>query len=127
MIHIALIFIGAGLGAVLRYGVSNAVHLTLGKQFPYGTLMVNLTGCFLMGLLFFLMADRFNHMNAELQSLLLIGLLGGYTTFSTFSIETLHLIENGQWAGAAANIVISALCCVAAAWLGMLIAKSVSA
>lgn len=115
-----LIFLGAGLGGVLRYWVSNWTYLLLGRQFPYGTLIVNISGCFLMGLLFILIMERFDGIGSELRALLLIGLLGGYTTFSSFSIETINLFESGNWLSAIMNIVLSAMLCVIAAWLGVI-------
>lgn len=115
-----LIFLGAGLGGVLRYWVANVVYLLLGRQFPYGTFIVNVSGCFLMGLLFILTAERFAHFGAPLRALLLIGVLGGYTTFSTFSIETINLIENGQWLSASLNILLSIVFCLGATWLGVM-------
>lgn len=115
-----LIFFGAGLGGVLRYWISNSVYSLLGRQFPYGTLIVNVSGCFLMGLLFVLTLERFDSIGSELRALLLIGLLGGYTTFSSFSIETINLFESGSWLSAVLNIFLSTSLCVVAAWLGVL-------
>lgn len=102
-----LIFIGAGLGGVLRFWISNGVYYFLGRQFPYGTLVVNTTGSFLMGILFVLLVERFNGSGPQLRSLLLIGFLGGYTTFSSFSIETLNLFESGAWVSGFLNILLS--------------------
>lgn len=115
-----LIFIGAGLGGVLRFWISNISYFFLGRQFPYGTLIVNVSGCFLMGLLFVLLLERFNGSGSQLRSLLLIGLLGGYTTFSSFSIETLNLFENGAFLSGATNILLSIMLCLAATWLGVI-------
>lgn len=120
MINTLLIFLGAGLGGVCRYWVSNGVYWLLGRQFPYGTLIVNATGCFLMGLLFVLILERLNGVGPQLRFLLLIGFLGGYTTFSTFSIETLNLYESGDWFGASLNIVLSVVSCIVLTWLGMI-------
>ena len=120
MINSALIFIGAGFGGVFRYWMSNGVYWLVGRQFPYGTLVVNVSGCFLMGLLFVLILERFDGVGPQLRSLLLIGLLGGYTTFSSFSIETLNLFENGAWMSAFLNIFLSVILCIAAAWLGLI-------
>jgi CrcB protein len=122
--NILLIFFGAGLGGVLRYWLSSGVHAIVGKEFPYGTLFVNVTGSLFMGILFVLIMDRFDGHGPQLRSLLLIGLLGGYTTFSSFSIETLHLIENGQWSSALMNVLLSTLLCIAAAWLGVIGARA---
>ena len=115
-----LIFLGAGLGGVFRYWVANATYFFSGRQFPYGTLVVNVTGCFLMGLLFTIISDRFDNMAPQLRSLLLIGVLGGYTTFSTLSIETLSLFENGEWFHAGLNLLLSILLCMLAVWVGVL-------
>ena len=120
MLNTLLIFLGAGFGGVSRYWVSNITYGFLGRQFPYGTLIVNVSGCFLMGLLFVLTLERFNSMGAPLRALLLIGLLGGYTTFSSFSIETVNLFENGAYLSAALNILCSVILCIAATWLGVL-------
>lgn len=119
MFNTLLIFLGAGVGGVLRYWISNATYLFLAKNFPYGTLIVNVSGCFLMGILFVVIFDRFAMLSMELRSLLLIGFLGGYTTFSSFSIETISLFENGQWLSALLNIFLSCVLCLWAAWMGV--------
>ena len=119
-----LIFIGAGFGGVLRYWVSNGVYFLLGRQFPYGTLVVNVSGCFLMGVLFVLTLERFDNIASQLRALLLIGLLGGYTTFSSFSIETINLFESGNWLSGLMNILLSTIICIAAAWLGVIGGRS---
>ena len=124
MNNLLLIFIGAGFGGVLRYWVSNGIYTLLGKQFPYGTLVVNVSGCFLMGLLFVLILERFNEVSSTLRALLLIGFLGGYTTFSSFSIETINLFENGEWFNATMNIVLSTVICIVATLLGVIGGRS---
>ena len=120
MINTLLIFLGAGLGGVFRFWISNSIYWILGRQFPYGTLVVNVSGCFLMGLLFIILLERFDGIGPQLRSFLLVGFLGGYTTFSSFSIETLNLFENGAWLAAAMNILLSVILCMAAAWLGVI-------
>ena len=120
MINTLLIFLGAGFGGVFRYWISNGVYWCVGREFPYGTLVVNVSGCFLMGFLFVLILERFNGSGPQLRALLLIGLLGGYTTFSSFSIETLNLFENGAWMSAVLNIFLSITLCMIAAWLGLI-------
>lgn len=72
----------AGFGGVLRYGVSTGIYNLFNKNFPYGTLVVNVSGSFLMGFLFVLLLERFQSIAPQLRALLLIGFLGGYTTFS---------------------------------------------
>lgn len=120
MLETLLIFVGAGLGGVCRYWVSTFFYGILGRQFPYGTLIVNVTGCFLMGFLFVFLLERFNGLGSQLRALLLIGLLGGYTTFSSFSIETLNLFENGAMVSGIVNILSNIILCLLAVWLGVL-------
>jgi CrcB protein len=119
-----IIFIAAGgaIGAVLRYLGSTAVYAWLGRGFPYGTLVVNTLGSLIMGILAILLLERLSS-GPELRALLLVGLLGSFTTFSTFSIETLNLIEQGALIKAGTNILLSVLLCLAAAWLGTIIGR----
>lgn len=110
---------GGAIGAVLRYALSNATHAWLGRGFPYGTLLVNVIGCLAMGVLYVLFIERLN-IGPEWRAALQIGLLGALTTFSTFSMETLLLIQNGEVQKALLNIFLSVLLCLAATWAGML-------
>lgn len=121
---ISLIFIGAGLGGVLRYGISTGIYNLFNKNFPYGTLVVNVSGSFLMGFLFVLILERFQSIAPQLRALLLIGFLGGYTTFSSFSIETINLMENANWFSAIVNILLSTTLCLAAAWIGVILGRN---
>lgn len=120
MSNTLLIFFGAGLGGVLRYWIANGVYALFGRQFPYGTLFVNTTGSFLMGFLFVILLGRFTEISSELRALLLIGGLGGYTTFSSFSIETVLLFENGAAWNAVLNVLLSVVLCLVFCWLGVL-------
>lgn len=124
MINNVLIFLGAGLGGLFRYWISTGTYRILGKQFPYGTLLVNATGCFLMGFLFAIILERVDSLGTQLRALLLIGFLGGYTTFSSFSIETLNLFESGAWLGASLNILLSVILCISLTWLGVIGGRS---
>lgn len=121
---ISLIFIGAGFGGVLRYGISTGIYNLFNKNFPYGTLVVNVSGSFLMGFLFVLILERFQSIAPQLRALLLIGFLGGYTTFSSFSIETINLMENANWFSAIVNILLSTTLCLAAAWIGVILGRN---
>lgn len=112
---------GAG-GALLRYWCSQGVHTVLGRGFPYGTLTVNVIGSLLMGLLFVLLSER-QFIAAEWRAFLLIGLLGAFTTFSTFSIETLNLLEQGDVLKAGLNILFSVSLCLIACWTGIILGR----
>lgn len=121
MYWLAIALGGAG-GAMLRYGLSNAVHAWLGRGFPYGTLAVNVAGCLCMGLLYVWLLERVA-LAAPWRALLQVGLLGALTTFSAFALETLLLLEDGAVAKALANIVLSVLLCLLATWLGVLLGR----
>ena len=123
MLNAVLIFFGAGTGGLIRFWVSNVCYWLLGNRFPYGTIVVNVSGSFLMGLLFALLLVRLDGANHALRALLLIGLLGGYTTFSSFSIETYFLLESGKWLSAILNVVLSVTLCITGVWLGTNVAK----
>jgi len=120
MVNYLLIFLGSGLGGLFRYCISTNTYLLVGRQFPYGTLLVNASGCFIMGLLFVIVVERISGFGPELRALLLVGFLGGYTTFSAFSIETVNLFENCDWLLAILNILISVTVCILLTWLGIL-------
>lgn len=113
---------GGAIGSVLRYWVSLNTHSIFGRDFPYGTLTVNVIGSILMGFLFVLFTERWE-IETVIRSAVLIGLLGAFTTFSTFSIETLNLVEEGAYSKAIANILISVSSCLFAAWLGVILGR----
>jgi CrcB protein len=113
---------GGALGAILRFGMSSYVYRLLGRDFPYGTLAVNMLGSLLMGLLFILFVER-GLVSAEWRSAIIIGFLGAFTTFSTFSIETLVLLESGELSKAFLNIALSVSLCLFATWLGLVIGR----
>lgn len=119
MKQVAAIAVGGAVGSVLRFWLSTWVHGWAPKSFPYGTLAVNVSGCLLMGFLFVLFFERLSD-NAVLRAGILIGVLGGYTTFSSFSIETLNLLEQGTYARALMNVVASFFLCLGATWIGVI-------
>lgn len=123
MNQLLLIGIGGALGAISRYGLSSLVYGITGREFPWGTLVVNLLGSFCIGLLSVWLIERLA--STDLRALLIVGFLGALTTFSTFSIETLALLEEGALTRAFANVLTSVIVCVAAAWAGVLIARSI--
>lgn len=113
---------GGALGAVLRYATSTLIYNKFGQGFPYGTLGVNIIGSFIMGCLYILLIERLS-VATEWRSFLLIGLLGAFTTFSTFSLETLNLMFSGEITKAMLNIALSVILCLFAAWFGVLIGR----
>ncbi len=113
---------GGALGALLRYWVSNGVYLLTGRDFPYGTLIVNVFGSLLMGFLYIWLLER-TLAGAATRAFLVIGLLGAFTTFSTFSIETLNLLEAGHMGRAVMNVLVSVVLCIGAAALGVMLAR----
>jgi len=122
MNQVLAIAVGGAFGSVLRYGLSIWVHSLAGRGFPYGTLAVNVLGCLAMGFLFVLLVERLSD-NPVLRAGLLIGVLGGFTTFSSFSIETFNLIEQGAWLKAMTNMMASLVLCVGATWIGAILAR----
>ena len=122
MNEVIAVAIGGALGSVLRYWVSTGVYGILGRGFPYGTFVVNVVGCLAMGMLFVLLVERVSD-NTILRAGILIGVLGGFTTFSSFSIETFNLIEQGAVLKAAANMAASLFVCLGATWLGVILAR----
>ncbi len=122
MAKLAAIAIGGAAGSVLRYGVSQGIHTLVGRGFPWGTLVVNSLGSLLVGFIFVYLVER-SAVSEVLRAALFIGLLGGFTTFSTFSLETLVLIEEASYFKAVVNIFISVVLCLGGAWLGMTLAR----
>ncbi|MDH3414491.1 MAG: fluoride efflux transporter CrcB [Gammaproteobacteria bacterium] len=115
---------GGAFGALLRYWVSIGVHQLAGSNFPYGTLTANVVGSLLMGALYVLLIERMD-VDPMWRGALLIGLLGAFTTFSTFSVETLNLVENGEPLKALVNVAASVVLCIAACWAGMVAGRQI--
>ena len=124
MIQTLSIAAGGAAGALLRFWVSTGTYALLGRGFPYGTLAVNVIGSLLMGFLYVFFLERMT-VSPEIRGAILIGLLGAFTTFSTFSIETLNLIEQADYTKAVLNMLISVAACLFAAWLGLTVGRQV--
>ena len=124
------VFLGGGLGAVCRYLATSFFAVRFGSAFPYGTLFVNVSGSFLMGLLIgvlpllplFPFGDKY--LPENLRLLLAVGFLGGFTTFSSFSMETLTLLQGANALSALWNVLANVAFGVAAAWAGLLLVRA---
>lgn len=111
--------LGGALGSMARYGASRYFALLVGETFPVGTLVVNVSGSLVIGLLAALSGpDGRVIINPDARQFMLVGLCGGYTTFSSFSLQTLALVREGDIFEAGVNIVLSVLLCLIAVWLG---------
>lgn len=120
--QLLLVGLGGGIGSMFRYLVSLWAVRRLATDFPLATFLVNITGCLLIGLLVGLSA-RHHWLDAQMKLLLITGFCGGYTTFSTFSLENWALFESSNYTHLTANIVGSVLLGIAAVWLGLLLSK----
>jgi CrcB protein len=122
-----LLYIGifGGLGCMARFLASGWTYQLFGRSLPYGTLLVNIVGSFLLGLLM-TFGLRGTLLPPELRLGLSVGFLGGFTTFSTFSYETIRLLEEGSLWQAGANIILNLLLCLFSALLGVLVARQFS-
>lgn len=113
------IALGGALGSVARYGASSLAARSFGETFPWGTLVVNVTGSFVIGAFATLTGpDGRWLMPPDARLFVTIGICGGYTTFSSFSLQTLNLIRTGEFGAAFGNIVGSVVLCLVAVWLG---------
>ena len=121
------IALGSALGGVGRYALSSAIANWFGQGFPWGTLIINVTGSFVIGFFAALTGpDGRLLVAADARQFVMVGLCGGYTTFSSFSIQTLNLVQDGEWWLAGANIALSVVACLVAVWLGFVLAASIN-
>jgi CrcB protein len=124
MNQILAVTAGGAAGSALRFWMSTWVYALAGRGFPYGTLAVNVLGSLAMGFLFVFFTDRFSD-SMVLRAGILIGVLGGFTTFSSFSIETFSLIEQGELLKALMNAFGSLVLCIGATWIGVILGRQV--
>ena len=119
--------LGSALGGMARYGCSGLAARYIGATFPWGTLIVNVSGSVVIGFLASLaVTDGRLLISPDARAFLMIGVCGGFTTFSAFSIESLDLVRDGDWLWAGANVVLSVVLCLLAVWLGYMGATAIS-
>lgn len=127
MLAYVLIAIGSALGGMGRYFVSGVVTTLTGGTFPYGTMLVNISGCLVIGFFATLTGpDGRWLVGTPARQFVMIGLCGGYTTFSSFSLETLYLARAGEWMSATANAAGSVVLCMLSVWLGFIAATAIN-
>lgn len=122
MSRLLLIGLAGFVGTIGRYWLSGVVARRYGETFPLGTLVVNLAGCFLVGLLFYLMQERFM-VNPTTRTVILIGFLGAFTTFSSIGLQTFTLLQDGEFGLATLNLTASNFVGVALVWAGYTLAR----
>ena len=125
-----VIGLGGALGSMLRFGIGTLIDSNVQKTgyiFPWGTIIVNITGCFIIGFVAAVSAPEGRVLLSPLtRTFITIGILGGYTTFSSFSLQTLTLAQSGQTWGAIANVLLSVVLCLTGVWLGSLMASALN-
>jgi len=120
--------LGGALGSMARFGCSGFVATHIGETFPWGTLLVNASGSLIIGFFATLTGPDGRWLaSSGTREFVMIGLCGGYTTFSSFSLQTLSLVQEGQWFRAGANVLASVAVCLVAVWLGHILALSLHA
>ncbi|MFZ0524609.1 MAG: fluoride efflux transporter CrcB [Xanthobacteraceae bacterium] len=119
--------LGGAIGTTGRYWLSGAAARLFGETFPWGTLIINVTGSFVIGFFFMLTGpDGRFYVGSNIRQFVLVGICGGYTTFSSFSLQTLNLMNDGEWFRAGANIGLSLVLCLMAVWAGALLAGTLN-
>lgn len=122
------IAVGSALGGIARYWCSGVAARLIGETFPWGTLIVNVLGSFIIGFFATLTGpDGRIFASSTTRQFVMLGLCGGFTTFSSFSLQTLNLANDGEWLHAGGNIVASVVLCLVSVWLGYLLANSINA
>jgi fluoride exporter len=128
MISYIWVALGGGIGATARFWLSGVVARSVGETFPWGTLVINVTGSFVIGFFGALTGpDGRLFVSSTARQFVMIGICGGYTTFSSFSLQTLNLMNDGEWVQAGANIGLSVLLCLIAVWAGVVLAGLINA
>ena len=130
MIAYLWVAIGGALGSVGRFWLNGLISSRFGETFPWGTMLINITGSFIIGVIGAL-ANPEGRMDSSSRAFvtqfIMIGICGGYTTFSSFSLQTLNLLRDREWLYAGGNVLLSVLLCMMAVWLGYALGATVSA
>ncbi|MDB6066815.1 MAG: CrcB protein [Pedosphaera sp.] len=127
MMTYLLVALGGALGSVARFWFSGFIGSKVGETFPWGTLLVNITGSFVIGFFFTLTGPDGRWLaQSNTRIFFMTGICGGYTTFSSFSLQTLNLMRGGEWFRAGANCVASLVLCLLAVWLGHVLAMGIN-
>lgn len=124
MLNYIVISLGAALGGAFRYGLASFIQKRVESFFPYGTLLVNILGSFALGFIMYYLDEK-DFLSPQMRLFLTVGLCGGFTTFSTFSYETLNLIRNSQFLLATTNVLGSVFLCLIAIYLAYIISKAI--
>jgi len=124
MLNYIVVGLGSAIGGILRYGASGLIANRFGQSFPWGTLFVNVTGSFIIGLFATLTAPEGRWLvGPSGRNFFMTGVCGGYTTFSSFSLQTLSLAQEEEWLYAGGNAVLNLVLCLVAVWLGHVLAE----
>ncbi len=119
--------IGGAIGTTARYFLSGVAARLIGETFPWGTLFINVTGSFIIGFFATLTGPNGRlYVGSTARQMVMTGICGGYTTFSSFSLQTLNLASDGEWFGASANIGLSVALCLIAVWAGFVAAAAIN-
>ena len=128
MITYVWIAVGSALGGIARYACSSLVANAVGQGFPWGTLLVNIVGSFIIGFFGTLTGpDGRAIVSGDIRQFVMVGICGGYTTFSSFSLQTLTLAQDGEMVRAGVNILLSVVLCLLSVWLGYVAAMALNA
>lgn len=120
-----MIALGGAAGAIARFMLGSYIGQRMGTRFPYGTFVINMTGCFVIGVSMTVLTDRV-HLSPNWRYFLPIGFIGAYTTFSAFEYETLLAVRDGQWLNGGLNVVLSVIVGFAMVWLGIVAGRALA-
>ena len=127
MMSYFVVGLGGAIGSIARFWASGAVARQFGEEFPWGTLIVNVSGSFIVGAFATMTGPEGRWLaSPSLRQFFMLGICGGYTTFSSFSLQTLYLARDGEWLPAALNVLLSVALCLVGVWLGHVLAGSLN-